>query len=84
MTFRILDPVRDLYSGDPIMGKFLEFLKRNRRQVFGYLEDDRVQKAKNMTEPHFSMRLELLKRRFKTDGGLLRTFYWYHRFSTEI
>ncbi len=83
-TFRILELVRDLYSGDPIIGKFLGFLRSNRRQVFRYLEDDKVQKTNNVSEHHFSMRSELLKRRFKTREGLLKTSYWYHKFSTDI
>ena len=83
-TFRILDLVRDLHSGDPIIGKFLVFIRKNRRQVFRYLEDENVQKTNNVSEHHFSMRSELLKKRFKTCEGLLKTSYWYHRFSTEI
>ena len=83
-TFRILDLARDLYSGDPIIGKFLLFLRKNRRQVFRYLEDKNVQKMNKVSEHHFSMRSELLKKRFKTCEGLLKTSNWYHRFSTEI
>ncbi|MCL4329320.1 MAG: IS66 family transposase [Candidatus Thermoplasmatota archaeon] len=71
-TSGILELVRDLYSGDPIMGKFLDFLRRNRGEVFRYLEDDRVQMTNNVAEHHFSMRSELMKRRFKTHEGLLK------------
>ena len=42
-TFRILDLVRDLYSCDPIIGKFLRFLRKNRMAIFRYLEDPKVQ-----------------------------------------
>lgn len=82
-TLRILQLVRDMYSGDPIIGKFLKTHRKNRREVFQYLEDDMVQKTNNISEHHFSMRPELLKKRFKTDDDLLRTSYWYHRLSTE-
>lgn len=83
-TFALLDLVRDLYSGDPIIGRFLKDLKKNRREIFRYLDDPNVNKTNNVAEHHFSVRSELLKRRFKTDQGLLRTSYWYHRLSTEI
>ncbi len=82
-TLWILRPVRDLYSGDPIIGKFLKTPRKNRMGVFRYLEDDMVQKTNKASENHFSKRSELLKKRFKTDDGLLRTSYWYHGLSTE-
>lgn len=82
-TLRILQLVRDLYSGDPIIGKFLKTLRKNRREVFQYLEDDMLQKTNNVSEHHFSKRSELLRKRFKTDDDLLRRSYWYHRLSTE-
>ena len=82
-TFILLSVVRDLYSDDPIIGKFLRFMRKNRTVIFRYLEDPKVNKTNNVAEHHFSMRSELLKRRFKTDEGLLRTSYWYHRLSTE-
>jgi len=65
-TFRILDLVRDLYSDDPIIGQFIRFLGKNRKVVFRYLEDPMVNKTNNVAEHHFSMRSELLKKRFKT------------------
>lgn len=83
-TFALLDLVRDLYSGNPIIGKFLKDVRKNRREVFRYLDDPNVSKTNNVAEHHFSLRSELLKRRFKTDEGLLKTSYWYHKLSTEI
>lgn len=46
-TFRILDLVHDIYSGDPIIGKFLRFLRTNRKVIFRYLEDPKINKIKN-------------------------------------
>ena len=82
-TFFLLSTVRDLYSDDPIIGKFLRNRRKNRIEIFMYLEDPKANKTNNAAEHHFSMRSELLKRRFKTDEGLLKTSYWYHRLSTE-
>ena len=82
--FALLDLVLDLYSGDPIIGRFLKDLKKNMREIFRYLDDPNVNKTNNVAEHHFSVRSELLKRRYKTDQGLLMTSYWYHRLSTEI
>lgn len=82
-TFALLDLVRDLYSDDPIIRRFLKDLRKNRREIFRYLDDPKVEKTNNVAEHHFSMRSELLKKRFKTDQGLLKTSYWYHRLSTE-
>ena len=77
--FRILDLVHDLYSGDPIVGKFLRFLRKNRAVIFRYLEDPLVNKTNNVAEHHFSLRSDILKRMFRNDEGLLRASYWYHR-----
>ncbi len=75
-TFALFDLIRDLYSGDPIIGNFLKFINGNRKEVFRYLEDSKVNKTNNVAEHHFSLRSELLKKRFKTDQGLLKTSYW--------
>ena len=83
-TFRILEIVRDLYSDHGIIMGFLTFLKRESSHVFRYLDDPLVDKTNNVPEHHFSVRSELLKNRFKTDDGLMRTSYWYHRQSTKI
>ncbi len=83
-TFIIMDTVRYLYSRDPIIGESLRFVRRNRTQIFRYLVDPDMNKTNNVAEHHFSVRSELLKRRFKTREGLLKTSYWYHRLSTKI
>lgn len=82
-TFALLDLVRDPYSDDPIVGRFLKDLRKN-RGIFRYLDDPIVDKTNNVAEHHFSIRSELLRKRFKTDQGLLKTSYWYHSLSTEI
>ncbi len=38
MTFKTLDPVRDLYSDYPIIRRFLKFLKKSRSSTFHYLD----------------------------------------------
>ncbi len=48
--------VRDLYSDDPIIGKFLSFVRKNRKIIFSYLEDTSVNTTNNVAEHHFSMR----------------------------
>ncbi len=83
-TFIILDTVRDLYSDDPVIRRFLRFVRRNKTEIFRYLDDPIVNKTNNVAEHHFSVRSELLKRRFKTREGLLKTSYWYHQLSTKI
>ncbi len=83
-TSILLSIIRDQYSDDPIIGKFFLFTRKNRKTTFRYLEDPKVYKINNVAEQHFSIRSDLLKKRFKTDEGLLRTSYWYHRLSTEM
>ena len=83
-TFALLELVRDLYSDDPIIRRFLRDLRKHRREIFRYLDDPNVEKTNNVAEHHFSIRSEILKNRFKTCEGLLKTSYWYHRLSTEI
>ena len=83
-TFRILQLIRDLYSGNRIIRKFLKNIDRNRKSVFLYPDEPVIHKTNNVAEHHFSVRSELLKNRFKTEGGLLKTSYWYHKGSTEI
>ncbi len=76
----MLSLIRDLYSGDTIIRDFLSFLKEHRKEVFLYLEDSSVEKTSDKAEQHFSIMSWLLKHRFKTKDGLLRTSYWYHRY----
>ncbi len=74
--------IRD--SDDPIIGKFPSFVRENRKIIFRFLEDTSVNRTNNVAEHHFSMRSDLLKGRFRTDEGLLRTSYWYHRLPTPL
>ena len=83
-TFRILQLIRDLYSGNRIIRKFLKNIDRNRKSVFLYLDDPMIHKTNNVAEHHFSVRSELLKNRFKTEGGLLKMSYLYRKGPTEI
>ncbi|MHB1493332.1 MAG: hypothetical protein ACYCSG_00650 [Thermoplasmataceae archaeon] len=76
----ILDLLNDLYSYDPIIETFLEFVRKNGKEVFLYLKDADVEKTSKIAEQHFSIMSWLFKRRFKTKEGLLRTSYWYHHY----
>jgi hypothetical protein len=80
---RILEVIDDLYADEPIIKRFMKFLKKNRFTVFRYLDDLMVNKTNNVAEHHFSVRSELFKKRFKTVEGLQRTIYWYHMESTR-
>lgn len=62
-------------SGDPIIAKFLKQVREDRKEVFRYLYDPMVKRTTNVAEQHFSMRTELLKRRFKTNDRMIRTCY---------
>ncbi len=73
------------YGDDPIISKFLSFIQDNRKEVFLYLEYPLVEKTTGIAEHHFSIMSWLLKNRFKTKEGLLKTSYWYHHYlSTQI
>ncbi len=75
------------YGDDPIISKFLSFLKENRAEVFLYLKDSNVEKATGIAERHFYVISWLLKHKFKTKEGLQRMSYWhhyYHPLSTGI
>ncbi len=76
----ILDLLNGLYADDSIIQSFLDFVKRNRKEVFLYLKDGEVEKTSNIAEQHFSIMSWLFKKRFKTKEGLLRTSYWYHHY----
>ncbi len=76
----MLDRIRSLYGEDIIISHFLSFMKRHRKEVFLYLDDSMVEKTSGKAEQHFSVMSWLLKHRFKTRDGLLRTSYWYHRY----
>ena len=76
----MLEKINSLYGGDRIMAGFLSFVKSHRKEVFLYLDDSMVEKTSGNAEQHFSIQSWLLKHRFKTRDGLLRTSYWYHRY----
>ena len=76
----MLEKINSLYGGDRIIASFLTFVKRHRKEVFLYLENHGVEKTSDLAEQHFSIQPWLLKHRFKTKEGLLRTSYWYHRY----
>ena len=63
-----------------IMESFLTFVRNHRKGVFMYLQDPKVEKISDKAEQHFSVQSWLLKHRFKTKEGLIRTSYWYHRY----
>ena len=76
----MLDKINSLYGGDRIMAGFLAIVKSHRKEVFLYLENPEVEKTSDLAEQHFSIMSWLLKHRFKTKEGLIRTSYWYHRY----
>ena len=74
------EKINSLYGNDRIIASFLTFMKRHRKEVFLYLENHEVEKTSDLAEQHFSIQSWLLKHRFRTKEGLLRTSYWYHRY----
>ncbi len=76
----MLEKITSLYGYDPIISNFLSFLKRNRKEVFLYLQDRMVEKTSDIAEQHFSIQSWLFKHRFKTKEGLLKTSFWYHHY----
>ncbi len=73
------------YGDDPIVSRFLSFIEDKRKEVFFYIENGLVEKTTGIVERHFSVMSWLLKHRFKTKEGLLRTSHWYHHYlSTGI
>ena len=76
----MLEKITSLYGYDPIISNFLSFLKRNRKEVFLYLQDPMVEKTSDIAEQHFSIQSWLFKHRFKTKEGLLKTSFWYHHY----
>jgi hypothetical protein len=76
----MLEKITSLYGYDPIIANFLSFLKRNRKEVFLYLQDPMVEKTSDIAEQHFSIQSWLFKHRFKTKEGLLKTSFWYHHY----
>ena len=76
----IMDKVKSLYGDEEIISHCLDFVERHRKEVFLYLENGNVENTSDLAEQHFSIVSWLLKHRFKTKEGLLRTSYWYHRY----
>ena len=76
----MLEKITSLIGYDGIISNFLSFLKRHRKEVFLYLQDPMVEKTSDKAELHFSIQSWLLKHRFKTKEGLLRTSFWYHHY----
>ena len=81
----LLYKLNSLYGEDSIIRSFLNFVRKNRKEVFLYLDNPEVEKTSDKAEQHFSVQSWLFKHRFKTNDGLLRTSYCYHWYlSTEI
>ena len=80
----VLYKLNSLYGEYQIIRSFLAFLRKHRKEVFLYLDNPGVEKTSDKAEQHFSVQSWLVKHRFKTKDGLLRTSYWYHWYlSTE-
>ena len=73
----MLEKINSLYGDDRIIASFV---MKHRKEVFLYLEDPKVEKTSDKAEQHFSIQSWLLKHRFRTKEGLIRTSYWYHRY----
>ena len=81
----LLYKLNSLYGEDSIIRSCLNFVSKNKKEVFLYLDNPEVKKTSDKAEQHFSVQSWLFKHRFKTKDGLLRTSYWYHWYlSTEI
>ena len=76
----ILERIESMYGEYPEIRKFLDLIKRHRKEVFLYLKNPEVEKTSDKAEQHFSIQPWLFKNRFKTKEGLLRTSYWYHHY----
>ncbi len=74
----VLGILNRYYGDDKIISKFLSFVEENGEEVFLYLKDRDVEKTTGIAERHFSVMSWLLKHRFKTKEGLLKTSYWHH------
>ncbi len=79
----MLDEIGSHYCEDRIMAGFLSLVKRDRKEAFLYLSDPKVEKTSDKAERHFPIQSWLLKHRFKTKEGVLRTFYLCHELSME-
>ena len=73
----VLYRINSLYGEDLIIRYFLTFVKKNRKEVFLYLDNPEVEKTSDKAEQHFSVQSWLFRHRFRTKEGLLRTYYWY-------
>ena len=76
----MLEKITSLHGYDSIISNFLSFLKKHRKEVFLYLQDQMVEKTSDIAEQHFSIQSWLFKHRFKTKEGLLKTSFWYHHY----
>jgi len=75
----IMEIMESMYGEYAEIRKFLDFVKKYRKEVFLYLKNPEVEKTSDRAEQHFSIQSWLFKNRFKTKDGLLSTSYWYHR-----
>jgi transposase-like protein len=75
----IMEIMESMYGEYAEIRKFLDFIKKHRKEVFLYLKNPEVEKTSDKAEQHFSIQSWLFKHRFKTKDGLLNTSYWYHR-----
>ena len=51
----MLHPIGNLYADDTIIRNFLSFLRKYRKEVFLYLQDQDVEKTSDKAEQHFSI-----------------------------
>jgi len=75
----IMEIMEIMYGEYAEIRKFLDFIRKHRKEVFLYLKNPEVEKTSDRAEQHFSIQSWLFKNRFKTKDGLLSTSYWYHR-----
>ena len=51
----ILYKLNSLYGNDRIIASFLTFVRKDRNEVFLYLDDNMVEKTSDKAEQHFSI-----------------------------
>ena len=67
----LLEKIESMYGEYPEIRKFLDLIKRHRKEVFLYLKNPEVEKTSDKAEQHFSIQSWLFRNRFKTKERLL-------------
>ncbi len=70
----ILTIMRDMYGEDKIIYRFLKFLKRNKNEIFLYLNENEAEKTSDKTGQHFSVKPWLFENRCDLLSQFCREF----------